>query len=478
MFTRRGFLRAGGITAAMMTAGCSWRRGAHVSAGRSDFDVIDFGAAGDGQTLDSPAIQRAIDAAASAGRARVIIPGRRRYLIAPIQLRSNMELHLADDAELLLSPDPAHYPKNIAAISASGARGLIISGTGTIDGQSPRFMDHYDERDEWWRPKKFRPRMFQLGECTGLELKDFRIKDAPSWSVHLVGCRDVLIDRLTIRNALDVPNCDGIDPDHCSDVEIRNCDITCGDDAIVIKTTRQPKYYGGSRNIHVHDCVLETQDSGLKIGTETTADIRDVLFEHCQIRSSCRGLCIQLRDEGSVHDITFRDITFTARYHSNPWWGRGEAISLTAIPRRPETKVGTIHDIRLQRITGRAENSVRISGSRNSRIRDVMLSDVKITLERWTKYEGGVYDNRPVSGQFDLEKHETAGYCIRNADDVTLSRCSLQWGENPPAYFTHAVQIEDAADVKLIDFSGEAAQPGMSAIQRSPAPPTTGPSAH
>jgi hypothetical protein len=83
-----------------------------------------------------------------------------------------------------------------------------------------------------------------------------------------------------------------------------------------------------------------------------------------------------------------------------------------------------------------------------------------------------------VSGQFDLEKHETAGYCIRNADDVTLSRCALQWGENPPAYFTHAVQIEDAADVKLIDFSGEAAQPGMSAIQRSPAPPTTGPSAH
>jgi polygalacturonase len=70
----------------------------------------------------------------------------------------------------------------------------------------------------------------------------------------------------------------GIDPDHCRNVEIKNCQLTCGGDAIVIKATRQTNDFGACANIRVHDCVIRTQDAGLKIGTETTSDIHDVLF--------------------------------------------------------------------------------------------------------------------------------------------------------------------------------------------------------
>jgi polygalacturonase len=68
---------------------------------------------------------------------------------------------------------------------------------------------------------------------------DVTLNQAPSWTLHLVGCEGVLVDNVKIRNQLDVPNCDGIDPDHCRDVEIRNCHIVCGDDAVVVKATRQ-----------------------------------------------------------------------------------------------------------------------------------------------------------------------------------------------------------------------------------------------
>src|SRR5262249_2867161 len=144
----------------------------------------------------------------------------------------------------------------------------------------------------------------------------------------------------------------------------------------------------------------------------------DVLFERCEIKTGCRGICIQLRDEGSVYNVTYRDIKFTARYFSDPWWGRGEGISLTAIPRAPQTKIGSIHDIKMQNITGRCENSVRINGSPASRIRDVSLENVRVTLDRWTKYPGGIFDNRPTTAMDGIEKHGTPGFSVRHADDV------------------------------------------------------------
>jgi hypothetical protein len=256
-----------------------------------------------------------------------------------------------------------------------------------------------------------------------------------------------------------VPNCDGIDPDHCRDVEIKRCHIVCGDDAIVIKTTQQGAAHGPSAKIRVSDCVLETQDSGLKIGTETTQDISDVRFEHCEIRQGCRGLCIQLRDAGSVFDVDFRDITFTSRYFSDPWWGRGEAISFTAIPRTPQTKIGTIHDVRVTNVRGRAENSVRIDGSAQSRIRDVKFENVDVMFERWTKYRGGVWDNRPTSAGADLETHGTCGFGVRHADNIALRDCRVAWGQSRPDYFTHALEAEDVTALAHPGFVGEAAHP-------------------
>jgi hypothetical protein len=227
----------------------------------------------------------------------------------------------------------------------------------------------------------------------------------------------------------------------------------------VVKASRQAKEFGPSANIRVRDCVIETQDAGLKIGTETTSDVHDVTFERCKIKTSSRGLCIQLRDEGSVYNIKFKDITFQSRYYSDIWWGRGEAISFTAIPRLPETKLGVMHHVTVQNVTGHAENSVRVRGCEASRPHDIVLDHVGVTLDRWTRYKGGVYDNRPTKVLTPIEPHETVGYSIEEADNVTLRDCKLTWGANRPEYFGKAIESQNVTRLKVKRFVGEDTRP-------------------
>jgi len=193
----------------------------------------------------------------------------------------------------------------------------------------------------------------------------------------------------------------------------------------------------------------------LKIGTETVQDISGVRFERCQIRNGCRGMTIQLRDEGNVRDIAFTDIRFQVQYQAAPWWGRGEAISLTAIPRARGTKVGRISDIRFRNITGTAENSVRVDGTPESRISGVTFDHADITLNRTTSYPGPIFDNRPTAAYPDLEAHQTVGYSIRYADNVTLRDSKLTWGPNRPDYYTNALESENVTGLRLERFTGD-----------------------
>jgi hypothetical protein len=435
------------------------------------FDVHDYGAAGDGHTLDTAAIQRTIDAAAAVGGRVRLRPGR-GYLTGTLTLRGGIDFHLEGDARLLASDRPEHYAGDVstpgspgteapgALLRALGADDLTISGTGVIDGRSPLFMERYDAAEEWWIPRPFRPRLLVLENCARLAIRGVTFRQAPSWTVHLLGCRQVRIEGVTILNQLDVPNCDGIDPDHCQDVEITGCHIVCGDDAIVIKATAGHEAYGPSRQIRVRDCRLESQDAGLKIGTETHQDIEDVVFERCRIERSCRGLCIQLRDGGSVRGIVFRHITFEARHHSAPWWGRGEAISFTAIPRTPQTRVGTIRDVLVEDVSGRAENSIRIEGLGGARVSDVLLRRVNVTLGRVTRYPGGVFDNRPTTVAPPLEAHDTPGVSLRHADRIRFQDCHIAWDAHPPAEFSNLIQAEDVTELDAAGLAGGPAHPG------------------
>jgi hypothetical protein len=476
--TRRSVLKAAaaGVGIAALAPLRSFAFQSTTAAKMKIFDVLKYGAVGDGKTLDSAAFQRAIDeAAAYSGKAQVLVRGGHKYLVGTIQLKGGIDFHLADDAELLVSTRREDYLGGLAGsvsgdtmanatggvIIADRAQGLSITGTGSVQGRAKEFMTRYDEVGGIWMPGPFRPKMFVLTGCKDLEVRDITFAEAPNWGLHMLGCDGVLVDNVKVRNLLDVPNCDGIDPDHSRNVEIRNCNIACGDDGVVIKCSRQTVDYGECANIHVHDCVIETQDAGLKIGTETTSDIHDIRFERCQIKTSSRGLCIQLRDEGSVYNVDFRDITFTSRFYGDPWWGRGEAISFTAIPRNPATKPGTLHHVHVQDVTGHAENSVRICGSAEARVHDVTFERVAVTLDRTTQFKGALYDNRPTTAIPGIEPHDTPAFSVEHADNVTLRDCKVAWGPHAPESFSYAVEAKDATGLKVQGLTGGPAHPSL-----------------
>lgn len=422
------------------------------------FVPFSYGATGDGVTLDTAAVQRTIDAAASSGtNNEVVIPQGFSFLVGTLVLRSGIDFHV--DGALIISTNHADYSGD-GVIIASNVTELTVSGAGSMAGRSLAFTTSYDRAGEWWLCAPWRPKMFMLTGCANMTIRDLTFGDSPYWGLHMLGCSNVLVENVTVRNRLDVPNCDGIDADHCQQVEIRNCDVIAGDDAIVVKNTRQARDFGPCQNIYVHDCVVQSQDSGLKIGTETASDARAITFAHCRVTSAGRGLTIQLRDEGSVSNVVFSDIQFLSRYFADPWWGHGEGISLTALPRTAQTKLGMMQDILFTNITGRSENSLRINGSPGSHIQNVRMESVYVTVDRWTKYPGGRYDNRPTTVLEPLETHGTAGLSIRYADGVVLRNVTLRWGKKVPNYFTSALETDHATGVELWDFKGGSAHPG------------------
>jgi hypothetical protein len=385
-----------------------------------------------------------------------LIPGGHAFLVATLNLKGNLEFRL--DGTLIISTNRNDYSGD-GVIMASSAPNLTIAGRGKIEGRSLAFMTGYDAPNEWWLFQEWRPKLFVLTGCTNLVVRDITFGDAPFWGLHLLGCEHVLVDHLTVNNRLDVPNCDGIDPDHCRRVEIKNCRLTCGDDAIVVKSTRQPVDYGDCAGVRVHDCVIRTQDAGLKIGTETAGNIHDIIFERCRILSSSRGLCLQLRDEGCISNVTFRDIQLVARYHSDPWWGRGEDISFTTLPRTAETKLGRLQNVFVENVSGKAENSIRVNGSAPSRIENIQFKNVSVTLSRWTKYPGGVYDNRPTRVLPSIVAHKTDGFNISRADHIMLDHCRVRWAGKCPDNFGSALSTEDVRDLRLRGTLGDAAHP-------------------
>ncbi len=362
-------------------------------------------------TLATECIQSALDAAGAAGGGRVTLAAG-RHLCGTLTLHSRTELHLEAGAVLKASPDPADYlgetgmsglygvADGAFLIQARDAEQIAVTGLGVIDGSALDYMDGWRTDDGPYirKPKAWRPRGIGFHHCRQVTLRDFTFRDSASWTIHLTGCEIVLCQSLTILNRLDVPNCDGIDPDHCRDVRILGCHIEAADDCIVLKNTREHADQGPCEDILIADCRLVSTSAAIKIGTESAGDFRNILVDGCVINRSHRGLSIQLRDTGTVENVAFSNCTIETRRFHPLYWGNGEPIYVTSVPRNDGDAAGRIRDIRFHNIRCRSEAGIFIEGSEGAEIEDVLLENVSLDLVAKSKWPGGRHDLRPMHG--------------------------------------------------------------------------------
>lgn len=412
-----------------------------------DYNITEYGAVGDGRTVNTAAIQKTIDLCHENGGGRVVIPTG-RFLSGTVILRSNINLFLEAGAELVSSLDPADmidFMKDFdddnadtgweggCFLLARHEKNITISGPGRIDGRG-REVFYEDESDGGThetplKVKGFRPRMSFLEDVANLTVKDVTFYDAAFWTLHMAGCRNVLIDGIRIENNDRGPNNDGIDPDCCQNVIIRGCRIACADDCIVVKTTApMAEKYGDCHNILISDCILYSHSSALKIGTETWADIHHIVMSDCILENCTRGLGIWSRDGGRIHDIMFHHISGnTLRYSDRVkqdaevcvWWGKGDAIFVSATKRAGVERIpGVIENISFDHISMTCEGTIMIAGEEYSPVRNVEIRDSAFTWKKQGRLYPDCLDEQPSAR--DIYKHETPCIYLRSAEDISL----------------------------------------------------------
>jgi hypothetical protein len=420
------------------------------------YNIMDYGAKGDGTTDDAEAIQKAIDECSQAGGGTVLFPAGHVFMSGPIHLQSYVDIHLEPNSQLLANPDEGVYTESAFGdnrgegmmwISGKDIKNISFSGTGTIDGNGVAFMGA--ELDDSYELKPVtdfdpRPHVMTLINADGVKINDITIRNSAYWTVHLVGCHDVAITGISLLNNLKIRNGDGIDVDHSKKVRITGCYIESGDDCICLKNRREYEQYGSCHDIVVTNCVMTSRSCAVKIGSENMDSISHVLFDNCIIRDSNRGIGIQNRDEGTVTDVTFANMDVDCHLFSDVWWGKSEPIYVTSYPRAvgnhkdagwrfpkgaTEGKCGEVSNIVFSNIRGITENGVFVGGDVEGKVKNITFDRVDLRIVKSTDYEGGSYDKRPCLGE-GFVTGKTYGFYLDTASAITIKDCKVSFDGN------------------------------------------------
>lgn len=418
-----------------------------------DISILDCNPYKDGIRNDANAFNDAILKCHQSGGGKVIVEDG-VYMSGSIKLLSNVTLYLNENAKIILSDNLDDF-YNISIdrdssinvptwenceyngkpskyfIYALNEENIGIDGKGIIDGNDKIF---YGTITKWHIEGAYYPRipLIYFEGCKNYSLKNVTLCNSGFWTVHLVGDENGIIEGLTINNNLKMTNSDGIDPDHCKNLLIKNCNISAADDCIVLKTTSCAKEYKECSNIHVYNCNLRSTSAAIKIGTESVSDFKDISFNDINIVKSNRGISLQLRDEGSISNIEFNNINIeTKRMSPIHWWGKAEAIAITAVPRKKEGTIGNISNISFNNVKTNGENGILIYGIGN--INNISFNNVDVDIVRKTNWKKELIDLRPSEG-YNIIKGGINAIYSRGANGINMNNCSFKISDTMKKY--------------------------------------------
>ncbi len=432
------------------------------------FNVKDFGAKGDGQTLDSKAINKAIDAAVQQGGGTVYLPAG-NYLSGSIRLKSNLHLLIDQGAVLIAAEvrpendydeeepgsgnsyqDPGHSHWHNSLIWGEDLHDISITGGGMIWGKGLY-------RRETTGPQSAN-KAIALLRCRNVTIRDLSILHGGWFDILATG-----VDNLTLDNIKMDTNRDGVDFDCCRNVFMSNCSINApGDDAICLKSSFALGIARATENVTITNCQISGYDEGslldgtfkyteipgrqhaptgrIKFGTESNGGFKNIAITNC-LFDHCQGLVLESVDGAQLEDVVINNITMRDAVKEPIF------LRLGARLRGPAgTQTGTLRRVVISNVNiynATAANTCTISGIPGHPIEDIQLSNIHIY------YQGGVSkdsltrdmpeneNKRPDPGMFG--PCPVYGLYVRHARNISLNDISLSYlktDDRPPFEFS------------------------------------------
>jgi parallel beta-helix repeat protein len=453
--------------------------------GDNVFNIRTYGAVGDGKNLDSPAINKAIEAASKAGGGTVLVPAG-TYLSGSIQMRSNINLRIDVGAIILGAPqemnaydetepfsgqayqDGGHTYFHNSLIWGENLTNVFITGNGMINGggltKDSGPLDRMSGYDHWQKPDTstvFKPirlgnKAIALKLCSNVLIRDITIAHGGHFAILVTGCDNMTIDNVTIDT-----NRDGIDIDACRNTMVSNCRINApGDDGLCIKSSYALGEARITENLTITNCQVSGFKEGtlldgtmqddpwgqgrLKFGTESSGGFRNCVISNCTFRNSW-GLALEEVDGGILENITINNITMIniSRYPIYITTGkRNRTAGLTTVSRMKNV---LISNVIATGITSRS--GIQITGLPEQPIDGLRLENIHLSFEGGgTKEQALAIPNELGTGYPEpTATMPTYGLFVRHVKNLELANITTSFtteDSRPAAMFIDVQGLE------------------------------------
>lgn len=477
-------------------------------------DITSFGAIADGKTLNTKAIQKAIDSCSKIGGGTVYFP-KGTFITGALILKSNINLNFETGSVLKGSANLTDYLINGRTKGMLFGEDLInvaITGEGEINGNAVSFFDPTKMHTYIDFDKKYvrqgqgffdalkpvdgpifyekRPNMtLVIMHSENIKLTGIRFVDAPSWTMRIGDCQNVLIDGISILNNPLIPNSDGIHMTISRNVRVANCNIVAGDDAIIVsgfgdeinmdnvsdgKAKKKYMYgnkTGNAENIVATNCILNSLSAGIRIGYGN-GNMKNLIFSNMVIYNSNRGILMNAREKGSIENVVFDNFLIETKHQGGTWWGRGEPIHISSFPIFKDTINGTIKDVRFKNFKIKSETGIVVWANEIGKVSNIGFDNFKIEVSNGKNVAafGGNIDLRPTPDfSTNIFKRDLPVMLFQNIDNVRLNSVSAKFIGSVPDFYTNGLEVVNGSNFSITfsDFASSVPKYAPALITKS-----------
>ena len=390
------------------------------------YDILAYGAEADGKTINTKAIQKAIDAC-TPGDTVYIQNG--HYLTGTVHLKSNITLYISKEGFLIGSTNINDYEAysnrplmRYGMLVANNIINLNISGPGTIEANGSAFMN---------TPTLPRQIMLFVG-CRDITIQNISALNIPFNGIEFRDCAKIKALNLKLWGS-SINSGKGIDLYNCNNSHINGCHIRSGQSAVAVS--------GLSGQIVINNSSLQSNDNAISILSANSNSVKNVSVRHVNITKSGRGIYLSVSDSASLEDINFTDLSIETKQHSGDSLLYGEPVYVSVSHNTDSAKSGTIKNISFDNILCNAENQIMLSGASTSLLQDVRFDNVVLNIHN------PVITAKPT---YIPASAVSAAY----VSVLSISNIAVSWPVNQSqAYIGNGIAVNNFKNFKLSNYS-------------------------